>query len=334
MKKKIFHALAILAFAIFVGHGPRLMAQTDSSGGSSGPNMRRDLPHWLKPFMEAGAAASQTAGVPEDAVEMGLAKKKTYQFRTVDYPAAITSLTLDYNDGIAGGYFQFYELGSQAFYFNGSANSLLNIPGATASMIEGINGSGHMAGLYFDSNSVAHGFVSKGKSVTTVDVPAAAGWTEASDISDSGVIVGNYIDRKGIEHGFEDNNGSFSAIDYPGAQSTYADGINASGEIVGIYYDSSGYVHGFLLKHQTYTSIDFPSARNTHSFGINDAGDIAGTFQYSDGVRHGFTYSNGVFSQVDVDQAAGTVLFRIKNNGNVVGWLLDGLYAAHGIIGK
>ncbi len=334
MSNRMFHSLAILLLATCSVTATRLMAQMDPGESSDALNARRDFSPWPDPSLKPDAAVQPTGETFEDAVAMGMAKKKTYQFRTVDYPAAINSVIYDYADGIAGGYYQFYQAGSQAFYFKGVVNTDLNIPGVFPTAIEGINGSGQMVGQYFDSNNLSHGFLYSGKTVTEVDVPGAKGWTEASDISDSGVIVGNFIDRKGRQHGFEDKNGTFTGIDYPGAQSSYAIGINTGGEIVGIYVDSSSSTHGFLLKKGTYSSIDFPSAIDTRSFGINDAGEIAGTFQYQDGVRHGFTYLNDVFTQVDVDHAAGTVLLRIKNNGTVVGWLQDGLHLSHGMIGK
>jgi probable HAF family extracellular repeat protein len=333
MSKNMFCCLAALLLMICSEDSTGLMAQTDS-GSSGAMNARRDFSPWPEPSLQPDATAQQTGETFADAVEMGMAKRKTYQFRTVDFPAAVSSILYDYNDGIAGGNYQFYGGGTQAFYFKGMVNTALNVPGSVSSFIEGINGSGQMVGQYFDSKNLSHGFLYIGKVVTQLDVPGASGWTEASDISDSGVIVGNFIDRKNRQHGFEDKNGMFTEVDYPGAQSTFAIGINASGEIVGIYTDSSARTHGFLLKNGTYSSIDFPSATDTRSFGINDAGEIAGTFHYQDGVRHGFTYSNAAFTKVDVDQAVGTALLRIKNNGNIVGWTQDGLHLSHGIIGK
>jgi uncharacterized membrane protein len=333
MSKSMFYCLASLVFMICLGNGTWLMAQMDSGSSSDALNARRDFSPWPTLSVKPDAA-QQTGETYADPVEMGLAKKKTYQFRTVDFPAAVSSILNDYNDGIAAGSYEFYQLGQQAFYFKGMVNTALNVPGVSATAIEGINGSGQMVGQYFDSNNLSHGFLFTGKIVTQIDVPGAKGWTEASDISDSGVIVGNFLDRKGHQHGFEDKNGTFTGIDYPGAQSTFAIGINGSGEIVGIYTDSSVQTHGFLLKHGTYSSIDFPLATDTRSFGINDAGEIAGTFHFQDDVSHGFTYSNEVFTQVDVNQAVGTVLLRVKNNGNVVGWAQDGLHLRHGVIGK
>jgi len=336
VNKDVFHPLAILALAIFWGHGPWLMAQTDSRSSGGAPKTGRDFRSWRQPSMKPGVVAGQTGEKHPGAVEMGLAQKKNYEWRTVDYPAASESYISDYADGIAGGYYQLNSESAQiAFYFKGKVNYLLNVPGAVDSSIEGINGTGQMVGGYDDSNGVSHGFWYNGKTVSKLDVPGATG-TTASDISNSGLIVGSYW-FPGYNYGFVDDNGILAAVAYPGSYYTFATGINASGVIVGYYESSDGRIHGFQVKYKTgfYTSFDFPQASLTYAVGVNDAGVIAGWFfDENANAVHGFLYSGGVFTQVDVPDAQRTYLNRIKNNGNVVGYLEDAEGAVHGVIGK
>lgn len=331
MTKKLFHTLAILAVALFAGQGQLLMAQSATTGSRGDWNALRGIRQVLE--LQLKSHASRQVPAPQSrAVELGLTKQKVYSFRTVDYPAATSSDIFDFDDGTAVGEFAFGTSSSGNFYFKGTLNHLLNVPGATDSIIEGINGSGQMVGNYVDSNGISHGFSYDGKSITSVDVPGST-FTDAVDLNDAGVIVGQYIDTNSVGHGFQYKEGTFTTIDCPGAQQTIAAGVNSSGEIVGICFDNSG-THGFLLSNGGYSTIDFPLAAATLALGINDAGSIAGTFN-DNTTLHGFTYIDGVFSQVDVGGGTtATTLWRIKNNKNVVGYAKDSLGENHGIIGK
>src|ERR1700738_5241442 len=90
---------------------------------------------------------------------------------------------------------------------------------------------------------------------TKIDVPGAAGLTEAFGINPQGDIVGTYFaisNNTLIIHGFLLSKGTFTNIDVdiPGALagSTNAIGINPRGDIVELYTDSSGNGVGFLLS--------------------------------------------------------------------------------------
>jgi uncharacterized membrane protein len=331
MTNKLFHSLAILVLAFFAGQAPQSMAQStriDSDELAKGvPAMRRDIDR----AMRAHPPARPNAKSESEAAVLGLAKQKVYNFRTVDYPAANSSSANDYDDATAVGNFDFGTTVS-AFYFKGTTNYLLSIPGASSSAINGINATGEMVGSYRDTK--VHGFLYDGKTITTLDAPSAT-FTEANGINKSGAIVGDYYDLSDVQHGFLYQKGKFTNIDYPGnGGETVAYGINSTGEVVG-YYFLNDVIHGFLRNASgVYSSIDFPSAEDTYPGGINDVGAIAGSFIDSIGI-HGFTYIDGLFTPVDVGGGAvSTSLTRIKDNKNVVGSYQDSAGESHGIIGK
>ncbi len=331
MTNKLFHTLAILAVAFFAGQTQQAMAQSsraDSNELAKGvPAMRRDIDR----AMRAHPPARPDARSQSDDGALGLAKQKAYKFRTTDYPAANSSAANDYDDATVVGTFDFGTTAS-AFYFKGTTNYILSIPGSISSSINGINATREMVGSYRDTKG--HGFLYDGKTITTLDAPSAT-YTEALGINKSGAIVGDYYDPGSIQHGFLYQQGKYTNIDYPGnGGETVAYGINSTGEIVG-YYFLNDVIHGFLRSaNGTFSSIDYPAAEGTYPGGINDAGAIAGTFLDKVGF-HGFTYIDGVFTQVDVGGGAvNTSLTRITNTKNVVGSYQDSLGENHGIIGK
>src|SRR5580704_7577969 len=79
-----------------------------------------------------------------------------------------------------------------------------SVPGASTTSAGGINNSGQSVGSYTDSSGVAHGYILKGKKVTTLDDPkATAGTTGASNIQYNGTaVVGVYTNSAGVTVGF------------------------------------------------------------------------------------------------------------------------------------
>jgi hypothetical protein len=330
MTGKLLHPAAILAMVLVGMQSELLAGQAPPATANAGPKRSLSILHAMEVPPEPSAAIRPN-GSQSEAVALGLAKVKAYQFRTVDYPGASTSQAFDNNNGTAVGSFTFSNVGYIAFYFHDNSYHLVNVPLSLSSYFLGSNASGQMVGAFEDQASVFHGLLYDGTSFVAIDPPGSV-FTEASDISDSGVIVGEYYDGT-VHHGFSDNSGTFTIIDFPGAADTLAGGINSNGDIVGNYADLTG-THGFLLTGGVYHSIDFPLANLTAAQGINDAGDIAGWFLDASDVAHGFTFARGAFNQIDVAGAAGTFVRRIKNNGNVVGSYYDNLSITHGIIGR
>src|SRR5258707_259326 len=73
--------------------------------------------------------------------------------------------------------------------------------GVKGTLLSGINGTGQIVGLYYDSGGITHGFLLSGGTYTTLDDPLATNGTFARNIDDAGQIVGLYNDANGT-HGF------------------------------------------------------------------------------------------------------------------------------------
>ena len=114
--------------------------------------------------------------------------------------------------------------------------TLPKIKGVTSTNPRQINNNGVVAGGYIDSSGIQHGFVLKGKKVTSFDAPGAVGVTTAEGINDAGQVAGLYTDSSGNRHAFlyDASTGNYTAVD-PGNGSTAQEawGINNAGLIVG-----------------------------------------------------------------------------------------------------
>lgn len=133
------------------------------------------------------------------------------------------------------------------FIYNNGTFSLVTYPGATATVLQGINNAGAMVGTY----STGPGTYSCNPLCET-HYPFSSSFLEI--------------------------NGVFTAINFPGAVETQASGINSSGEIVGLYTDAAGNAHGFIDNGGVFTGFDFPGAAETIPVGINDSGEIVGYY--------------------------------------------------------
>jgi hypothetical protein len=85
---------------------------------------------------------------------------------------------------------------------SGSSYTTIDYPGATGTVVGGINNSADVAGWYWNGSGVYQGFTDIGGTLSTLDYPGAAD-TFAFEINDSGQVDGNWDDGTlGGEHGF------------------------------------------------------------------------------------------------------------------------------------
>jgi hypothetical protein len=132
---------------------------------------------------------------------------------------------------------------SKSYTFTG-----IDVPGATFTSANGINGRGEVVGHYSDSSGT-HGFIYDKGTFGTIDAPSATS-TSANGINGRGEVVGHYSDSSG-NHGFIYDKGTFTTIDGPDAASslgTYPIAINGAGEVVGTYLNGSSQAHGFVAR--------------------------------------------------------------------------------------
>jgi probable HAF family extracellular repeat protein len=104
----------------------------------------------------------------------------------------------------------------------------VSVQSASATYNYAINNSGVIVGAYLDAGDVQHGFMRRGKQVTTLDDPNGSK-TYCMAINGKGAIVGFYM-LSGLEQAFLYENGTFTDIGPPGALLSIAYGINDKGE--------------------------------------------------------------------------------------------------------
>src|SRR5262249_9431005 len=83
----------------------------------------------------------------------------------------------------------------------------IDIPDASLTAAEAINGSGLIGGFFDDQSGTTHGFVLVRGIPTPIDVPGATA-TLVKGVNDSGTVVGDYV-QNSTDHGFSLSNGSF-----------------------------------------------------------------------------------------------------------------------------
>ncbi|MER2513535.1 MAG: hypothetical protein ABTQ25_14145 [Nitrosomonas ureae] len=152
-----------------------------------------------------------------------------------------------------------------------------------------INNNGQVVGVYNDSSGVSHGFLYRGGSYFTLDVPNSMA-TFAEGINDSGIVVGFFYDENG-HHGFSYDGITYTVIDNPNAlagsySGTVISGINNMGIMTGyipaIGPNSYGGDQNFIYDGNSFTIIDVPNSNFSQIFGINDSGHIVGSYESAD----------------------------------------------------
>ena len=115
------------------------------------------------------------------------------------------------------------------------AFTTIDIPGATATALTGINDHGQMVGLYVDANGAPHVFLHDNGVVTVIDIPSAPSIFPFG-INNHGQVVGYYSDDRRL-HGFLLRNGVLTRLTAPpGAfRGSAAVDIDDDGRILGSY---------------------------------------------------------------------------------------------------
>lgn len=245
--------------------------------------------------------------------------------------------------------------------------TVIDVPGAGTGPHDGTvalginsNTAPSIAGIYWDSTHIAHGFVrAAGGTITTFDAPGAdtlnRGGTLPFSIDNLGNITGTYFDSNFAAHGFvRAANGAITTFDVSGARcpGTVPISIN-SGVIAGMFWDANCVYHGFIrTANGAITSFDAPGAGTSNSLGtaaigINSAGMVTGTYSDSNNGFHGFLRAaNGTISTFNAPGAAagtgippgtnsiflGTIGLSINTAGDVAGTYTDANLVGHGFL--
>lgn len=170
----------------------------------------------------------------------------------------------------------------------------IDMPGAQATQVYGINDRGQFIGLYDDAAGVTHAYANFGNGFENIDLPGGQ-ITVPLSINDSGQIAGEFVvtpDTAG--YGFirqADGRVSLhSAPDAPPEQTLYIS-INNRRQVLGTWFDADANPHNFVRRHGRYVPFELPADQGsvyTVAETINDQGDIVGYFFDSNFVAHGF----------------------------------------------
>ncbi len=209
-----------------------------------------------------------------------------------------------------------------------------NLPGAVRTIPQGISNSGVVVGHYVDKDGVYHGFMSRGKKLTTIDPPNST-LTFCNGLSLDGAvaIVGVYLDSNNNGKAFLYKNGTFTDIPGPaGTTDISANGINDAGDIVGDYSHQNTIQHGFLLRGTTYTTLDVPGAKASGATGINNKGNIILSWQDFNGVNQASIYNGKTYKAINVPGATSSFSNGVNSAGEVVYLWSDSNQVGHGAL--
>ena len=202
--------------------------------------------------------------------------------------------------------------------------------GAVATIVFGINEHNVIAGSFFDSGGVEHGFFGPlNGTYTTFDVGGTTIGTEPRGISDMGVITGFAPDPSfaiGTEF-LREGDGTLLTLAKNGIPlDGIAQGVNKKADSTGDYIDpNTGVRTGYLAHDGVYGSdVDLSlGAVQTSPRGISKQGTLAGFFFDSGAARHGFILDRGVVQVIDADASGTTALEGINIHGFATGQVVD-----------
>ena len=178
--------------------------------------------------------------------------------------------------------------------------STFDAPGATATVVAGMNNAGQIVGSYTDSKGT-HNFLrsADGSTYTTIDlIGATPGTTTIGAVNNVGQIAGTYTDALtgvtrcyvGSATGSSASLRSMSLVSGPGVG---PHGLNDNGEVSGTAFVHATVGNGFLRTPDgtiTAIDIDVPFVSATFVGGIDNNGLIVG-FYIAEGesfLSHGF----------------------------------------------
>jgi probable HAF family extracellular repeat protein len=90
------------------------------------------------------------------------------------------------------GYYEDSSGQDYSFLYNGGTYTMIDPPGSTSTIADGINDLGQIVGSYYDSSG-EHGFIYSGGAYTIIDAPGGTS-TTVDGINDLGQIIGYYED--------------------------------------------------------------------------------------------------------------------------------------------
>lgn len=183
--------------------------------------------------------------------------------------------------------------------------------GSTSTYAAGIDASGTVAGYYYDSQSVTHGFLRTSDGTIMSFDPPGSTETQVTGINDKGEIAGSYRDGSGTWYSFvRAADGTVTKFNPTSGNEPGMIGINAREKVAGWYTSDGGQQAGFVGS---------PGGRikqlTVEGDAINSKGVVTGT----DGTE-GFVRSpSGKMVTFKAPNNPGLTVPTAINDSNVVG---------------
>lgn len=221
------------------------------------------------------------------------------------------------------------------FVLSGDDFRLIDIPGASGTGLNKINGSGtRSVGSYRGSDNINHAFTTdlNGSIALLPDVGSPLYGTGAADINDAGLVVGSYLQSPNVDgarvygRGYTYQNQHVDTYGAPNAYYTAILGVNDARQMVGQFIDLQDHIGGFLLNGGGFTQLAGPTGFvGISAVDINNVGQIVGS-GLAGGRYHGWLLSGGAYEIIDVPGLPiwwDTYITGINDRGQMVGVYSD-----------
>lgn len=218
--------------------------------------------------------------------------------------------------------------------------TVFSVNNSSATFVQAINLGGTIAGSWFDSAQMEHGFLrSPSGTITTFDPPTDTNGTTVFGMNNPGAAVGYYLPASFTTTGFvRSPAGTFTDVFYPGSFATEAHSINDAGVIAGSYNFGTGFIVSPPYGPGDYTSFSIPGGAGISVQSINNAGQVAGIYFDPSNNIHGFVWDPATSAFTFYDAPSGFTsleIFSMNDNAEVTGLTATaGFTATDGFVGQ
>jgi len=189
--------------------------------------------------------------------------------------------------GAIVGYYATSSHNAQGFLYAKGKFTDISPTSSTGSQATGINDHGDITGNFADAKG-SHGFLLKGGSYITLDVPGAQG-TLGGAINNAGLMTEVWLDSSFNSESSLYNGKTYKTINVPGEPDSDAAGINNLGDIV-YSWEGPGDTYGGALRHGgKYFKFHVPKGDRTFGYGIKNHNVIVGAYTDDNGILSGFS---------------------------------------------
>jgi len=173
-----------------------------------------------------------------------------------------------------------------------------SVAGASTTLPVAINNNGVIAGYYYDSSDLTHGFVrAHDGTMTTFDVPGGFDHVTVTGINAAGDVVGTANNNAAYLAFVRKHDGTFAVFNPSGCPQAFGAAIGFDGTVVGNCYIVGDFVyHGFTRKPDgTTTMYDPPGAGAFGTFPRSIAANEKSVGYFTDGadIYHGYRLNAG-----------------------------------------